>query len=296
MTSSCSEGKLSGITQAVRRIDEHEQLQDPRVLAIVLTYSAPDALVACIRALMTQSTLPDEVLVIDNAGEPAAERSLAAAGVCWDRIRVIRQAKNMGPAGGHATGLREFVVSDCDLAWVMDDDCLPETDCLEALLAETGRRREAVFVFPDWIAPSGQVAQYPAWCGFLISSDVVHRVGLPRPELVWWGEDTEYLLYRVPAAGYALEHCEAARVAHLLARATDKRPGWKYYYESRNTVYLRLHYWRNPHRTIRSIARLLARVALREDDRGHKLWLTVRGVADGLRGRLGMRVPIGTNA
>jgi rhamnopyranosyl-N-acetylglucosaminyl-diphospho-decaprenol beta-1,3/1,4-galactofuranosyltransferase len=266
---------------------------DPRVLAIVLTYSAPDALAACIRALMAQSVAPDEVLVIDNAGEPAAERSLADAGIRWDCVRVIRASENTGPAGGHATGLREFLVSRCDLAWVMDDDCSPAADCLESLLAATDRRREAVFVFPDWIGPDGQITRYPAWCGFLISSDVVHRAGLPRSELVWWGEDTEYLLYRIPAAGYALQYCQAARVMHLLARATKKRPGWKYYYETRNTVYLRLRYRRRPHRIIRTIARLVVRVALREDHRGHKLWLTVRGVTDGLRGRLGMRVPIG---
>jgi rhamnopyranosyl-N-acetylglucosaminyl-diphospho-decaprenol beta-1,3/1,4-galactofuranosyltransferase len=266
---------------------------DPSVLAIVLTYSAPGALVACIRSLMAQSVMPDGVVVIDNDGEPAAERSLAAGNVHWDRVRVTREPENTGPAGGHAAGLRAFLGSGYDLAWVMDDDCIPERGCLEALLDAAGERHQGVFVFPDWIAPNGQVTQYPAWCGFLISSDVVGRAGLPRPELVWWGEDTEYLMWRIPAAGYARQHCDAARVQHLMARATESRPGWKYYYEARNSVYLRLRYRRHPFRLVRTIGRLLARVALHEDQRSRKLWLMARGTMDGFRGRLGMRVPIG---
>jgi rhamnopyranosyl-N-acetylglucosaminyl-diphospho-decaprenol beta-1,3/1,4-galactofuranosyltransferase len=267
---------------------------EPRVLAIVLTYSAPDALVACVNGLMAQSVAPDEVIVVDNAGEPTAERSLAVAGVNWDRMRVIREAENTGPAGGHASGLREFLASDRDLAWVMDDDCTPEPDCLEALLDATGRRLKSVFVFPDWIAPDGQIMRYPAWCGFLISSDVVRRAGLPRPELVWWGEDTEYLMWRIPSAGYPRQQCEVAQVRHLMARVRENRPGWKYYYETRNSVYLRLRNRRHPSRLVSTIGRLLARVALHEDERGRKLWLMARGMMDGLRGRLGMRVPIGS--
>jgi rhamnopyranosyl-N-acetylglucosaminyl-diphospho-decaprenol beta-1,3/1,4-galactofuranosyltransferase len=266
----------------------------PRVLGIVLTYSAPDALIACISALMNQSTTPNEVLVIDNAGEPPAHETLAAAGVHSDHVRVIRNAENVGPAGGHATGLREFLASSHELAWVMDDDCVPEVGCLHALLAATGRRTEAVFMFPDWVAPDGEITRYPAWCGFLISSDVVRRTGLPRSELVWWGEDTEYLMWRVPATGFAYQHCEKARVRHLMTRASTMRPGWKYYYEARNTVYLRLRYRRRPSRIIRTLARLVARVTLREQHRGHKLWLILRGIIDGLLGRLGLRVPIGS--
>jgi rhamnopyranosyl-N-acetylglucosaminyl-diphospho-decaprenol beta-1,3/1,4-galactofuranosyltransferase len=264
------------------------------VLAIVLAYSAPDELVACARALMAQSVPPDEVIVVDNAGEPAAERSLAAAGVHWDRLRVMREPQNTGPAGGHATGLSRFLGSGHDLAWVMDDDCTPEIDCLQALLDAAGRRREAVFVFPHGIAPDGRITRNPAWCGFLISSDVVRQAGLPRSDLVWWGEDTEYLMWRIPAAGFARQYSEAARVGHLMARATDKRPGWKYYYEARNTVYLRLRYRRRPSRIIVILARLFLRAAMREDQRVRKLWLTFRGVMDGLTGRLGMRVPIGS--
>jgi rhamnopyranosyl-N-acetylglucosaminyl-diphospho-decaprenol beta-1,3/1,4-galactofuranosyltransferase len=269
------------------------QRHKPSVLAIVLTYSAPGALTACVRALMSQSVTPDEVLIVDNDGEPSADRSLAAADVHWDRMRVSREPENTGPAGGHATGLREFLASDRDLAWVMDDDCIPEGDCLEALLDATEERRDGIFVFPDWIAPTGEITHYPAWCGFLISRDVVARAGLPRPELVWWGEDTEYLMWRIPTAGYARQHSDGARVQHLMARATEKRPGWKYYYEARNSVYLRLRYRRHPFRLVRTIGRLLARVALREDQRGRKLGLMARGTMDGMRGRLGMRVPIG---
>ena len=280
---------------AASRQDRATQSNRQSVLAIVLTYSAPAALVSCIRALMSQSVTPDEVLVVDNNGNPSAERSLAEAKVEWDRVRVLREPENTGPAGGHATGLGEFLASGRDLAWVMDDDCIPDRECLEALLTAVPPGPDSVFVFPNWVSPDGDVTQYPAWCGFLVSRDVVKRVGLPRSELVWWGEDTEYLMWRIPAAGYPRQHCHAARVTHLMARAQKVRPAWKYYYEARNSVYLRLHHRRHPSRLFGTLGRLAARILLREKKPGRKLLLLGTGTMDGLRGRLGMRVPIGAD-
>jgi rhamnopyranosyl-N-acetylglucosaminyl-diphospho-decaprenol beta-1,3/1,4-galactofuranosyltransferase len=263
----------------------------PSVLAVILTFSAPAALRGCVEAVVAQTRVPDEVLVVDNAGQPAASVTLRELSDADSRIRVVTTTVNGGPAGGHALGLEQFLASPHQIAWVMDDDCVPEADCLAHLLH--GGADVTTYRFPTWLDREGVVANNPAWCGFVIGRGVVERVGLPMRELFWWGEDTEYLWWRIPAAGIPFHRVEEARVLHLRVRATPRRPAWKYYYEARNTVFLRLRHRRHRgfRRILRVLARLIGRIVLREDHRARKLALVARGVFDGVRGRLGAQVP-----
>lgn len=267
----------------------------PDVLAIVLTYSSAPSVVACVTALLAQTVPPAAILVVDNAGRPPAAGALAAAGVVDERIEVLRSPVNGGPAGGHAIGLERFLASGRWAAWVMDDDCIPEEMCLEALLVDARSASSdghGVFVFPSWVRPDGVVTTHPAWCGFLVSADVVDAVGLPLRELVWWAEDTEYLLWRIPGAGYERRIAPGAVVKHTRVRAKPHRPGWKYYYEARNTVHLRLRRRRRPGKIPRILVKLLGMIVVREHARGTKLLMLCRGIVDGLRGRLGLTVPL----
>lgn len=265
----------------------------PTVLATVLTYNAPRALVQCLEHIANQSRRPDSVVVVDNASVQPAEEVIRSAGLSLPSIRIVRQAQNGGPAGGHAAGLREFVSSAFDLAWVMDDDCVPEEKCLEELLKVAVRKRDAAFVFPMWVQPDGSVTQYPAWCGFLIGRDIVRKVGLPLEELFWWAEDTEYLFWRIPQAGYAMVHTHSAVVRHTEVRHVHGNPPWKYYYESRNNVYLHVHVMQNVRRLPKKLALTVGRALIREEQgRAVRLLMTARGVADGFRGRLGKRVEV----
>jgi GT2 family glycosyltransferase len=97
-------------------------------------------------------------------------------------------------------------------------------------------------VFPYSKQPDGTVGDSDGWCGFVIAKEIVERVGgVPRAELFWWAEDTEYRRWRSPNAGLpgfmvpdALVHQDAIRQGRGV-------PTWTYYYETRNLIYLRLH-------------------------------------------------------
>lgn len=265
------------------------------VMTLVLTYNAPRALERCLTAIAAQTVRPSTVVVVDNAGSTPTEEVVAR--VEGLDVQILRLASNTGPAGGHAAGLRHFLASDLPQAWVMDDDCVPEPTCLEELEAERRKHDRPALVFPTWIdEPSGEVVNWPAWCGFLLAREVVEDVGLPREDFFWWAEDTEYLHFRIPVAGHPVARAEAARVLHGRVRAGARKPAWKVYYEVRNSVYYRL--WvqrrrgRRFYRLGRTLLRMLGGVLLREDDRPRKLWMYVRGVFDGLFGRLGKRVPV----
>jgi rhamnopyranosyl-N-acetylglucosaminyl-diphospho-decaprenol beta-1,3/1,4-galactofuranosyltransferase len=210
-----------------------------QIAALVLTHNAPAALERCIRAISEQSEPPDSVLVVDNSSNPPVTRSQLSG--CLPPVRIVRSDLNTGPAGGWALALREFLGGEEDLAWLMDDDNVPDRACLEELAKVSVKMGDRTFLFPLWIQPDGSCPDSGAWCGFLISRTAVEDVGLPREDFFWFEEDAEYTRIRLPRAGYPSRRVGKAVVHHLPARHHQAIPVWKYYYEARNLTYLHMY-------------------------------------------------------
>ncbi len=266
------------------------------VVALVLTHNAPGALRSCIAAIDAQRVQPARVVVVDNASVTPAAEVLAErlSDASRTPLEVHREPVNGGPAGGWARGLELAAGSACELAWALDDDAIPEPGCLHALLAASAGAEPAAW-FPRWVQPDGTSSSWTAWCGVLLPVVAVRRAGLPRRELVWWAEDTEYFMWRLPAAGYPVRHVAAAVVRHTKERGVWGNPPWKYYYEARNTTYYDLWIRHRTRRLPRKLGLLVLRGALRERrGRAARLWMVARGLADGAVGRLGPTVPLET--
>jgi rhamnopyranosyl-N-acetylglucosaminyl-diphospho-decaprenol beta-1,3/1,4-galactofuranosyltransferase len=277
-----------------------------RVVALVLTYAAPASLARCLAAIDRQRVGPAEIVVTDNASPEPVDLT-AAGGPDGIAVRVQRLATNTGPAGGHAAGLRAFLDSGAAWAWVMDDDILPEPDTLADLLEEARAHPPCVVQPMIRVYDTGEVANTQGWCGVLVHREVVERIGVPNEALFWWTEDTEYLQWRTGRHGVPVVRSERATVRVHRTREDATKPAWKYYYEARNQVYHRLHVQRPftdpPHRHLRlrvrvwrstrAVSKLAVRAVLRErDHRVRKLAMVGRGAFDGVRGRLGITVPV----
>ncbi len=266
-------------------------VRPPDIVALVLTHNAPHALARCLAAIAAQTTRPAEIVVVDNASDPPVRSELFDAGGV--PLRIIRSDVNLGPAGGWAIALRDFLANDATHAWVMDDDIVPEPTCLAALWSAVVRRPDVPFVVPISIQPDGEVGRWGSWCGFLIGHDVVETVGLPRADFFWWAEDTEYCHWRIPQAGYPLRFVEKAVVHHDAIRQRSDRPAWKYYYESRNMLYLHWHVMHRMGWLPRNFSRLVGKALLRQKtDRLRCLVAMGRGLFDGAFGRMGIRYPV----
>jgi rhamnopyranosyl-N-acetylglucosaminyl-diphospho-decaprenol beta-1,3/1,4-galactofuranosyltransferase len=266
-----------------------------RILAVVLTHNAPASLERCQRAIAGQTLPPDALLVVDNASDPPASPGGVPAGVSGGVLptTVVRSDVNTGPAGGYARALGEFLASGFGHAWVLDDDMVPDPSCLERLWTVAEQRPEAAFVFPISRQNDDTYGLWPSWCGFVIARQIVEAVGLPMAELFWWAEDTEYLQWRIPQAGFPMQVVGDAIVNHDPVRHGDGVPLWKYYYESRNMLYVHLRIKRRLGRYPLNLARLLARAVWREKGgRLRRLAVMAHGLSDGLRGRLGLRYPV----
>ena len=148
---------------------------------------------------------------------------------------------NRGGAGGFHEGLRWAVEEyDADLVWLMDDDGLPDPDCLERLLAETDldfwgplvvdEQDPDRLVFPIRLpggtrvvhdvasartaAVGGRLADIVIpFNGVLVTRALVEQIGYPRAEFFIWGDDHEYRL-RAEAAGARIATVVDAVVQH----------------------------------------------------------------------------------
>ena len=110
---------------------------DKRIACIVVTYNRKELLFNCIQHICNQSYRPETIYVIDNAStdgtlEMADKMKKIAQGL---NFKYVRLEKNLGGAGGFYTGLKMAHESGkFDAYWVMDDDGIPEKNCLKQLL------------------------------------------------------------------------------------------------------------------------------------------------------------------
>ncbi len=265
-----------------------QRLREKRVTAVILTYNrVHEAIKRCVE-LESQTRVPDEVVLVDN-GSTDGTANLIAHRFPW--VKILRLPENTGPAGGYAAGFTDAMKRTCDFIWAIDDDVVVSAQCLEFLLAEASAQPLKV-VFPTRLPPDRR--QGVGWHGVLVPEGIVRSVGVPRAEFFWWMEDTEYFLYRIrDKAGFGLTVSSEAVVWNHSQRARRGYPGWKLYYETRNTMYYRLYINRNMRKHLRNMARLAGRlvaIVFREEHGATKAGLMIRGFRDGLVGALGKTV------
>ena len=194
----------------------------PRIVAVVVTFNRLELLQRLMSRLGEIDGLA-EVLVLDNASTDGTAQWLRDRTTTGEVPMSARSLPtNRGGAGGFHDGLAWALDREADLVWLMDDDGLPDPDCLTRLLEHQGdldfwgplvvdEADAGRLVFPIRLPGGTRVVHalddvraaardgridgiVIPFNGVLVTKELVDRIGLPREEFFIWGDDHEYRL------------------------------------------------------------------------------------------------------
>ncbi len=239
-------------------------------ITILVTHNRKFLLQKSLIALTNQTTQPSRLLIVDNASTDGTREMLKTEG--WlnrPNVELLALPVNIGGAGGFYSGIKHAYELEADWIWVMDDDCIPEPDAFEKLMAPLNSTlassKENIGFLASrvlwrdgspcmmnipvphhlWLEPhsiSSNLTRISAssFVSMLISRKAIEEVGLPVKEFFIWFDDAEYSR-RISekfechlVSDSAVVHETPKNVAALDFTQLDKNSAWKFYYGVRN--------------------------------------------------------------
>jgi rhamnopyranosyl-N-acetylglucosaminyl-diphospho-decaprenol beta-1,3/1,4-galactofuranosyltransferase len=228
-----------------------------KIIAVVVSFNRHKLLAECINAIKSQTHKPDAILVVNNGSSDYTS-------VWLDKQTDIHQVyhDNIGSAGGFNTGISWAYAKGFDLIWCMEDDGLPKEDALEQLLASRGTTTEllncAVIDKEDKKSFVWKLGKYNSldevkedciagvchpFNGTLIHKTIVQKAGLPKSNLFYMGEASEYFYrivkkHKIPARTIlsSINYHPAAEYSHK--KEWQYTSSWKVYFHVRNRYHV----------------------------------------------------------
>jgi GT2 family glycosyltransferase len=205
----------------------------------ITTRNRPRSLNACVASLGLAVDLIDDVVIFDDASDPAAEVTIPAA--LAGRVTILRDST----APGNIVGRNRLIQrASAPFVLLLDDDAriLNRESIAEALdvmrhdtsIAAVGFAQAEADGQPWPAAMQPAAAAYPcfvpAFIGFahLLRRDVARALGGYRDTLRFYGEEKEFCL-RLLDAGYRVAYLPGARVGHLPDPAGRDQSRWLRY-------------------------------------------------------------------
>lgn len=178
------------------------------IYAVVVTYNRKILLKSNIDALLAQSLQPSAIIIIDNASTDGTENFIEKEFRHNTNIIYKRSDRNTGGAGGFYSGTKLAVESGAAWVWLMDDDCLPDKDCLKKLMMGVDNKRDVyspiILSLEDKKTALWGIKAKPdtgkhegislPFNGFLVHRETIKEIGFPDKRFFIYGDDTEYNL------------------------------------------------------------------------------------------------------
>lgn len=296
----------------------------PLVWCVVLNRNRRDDTLECLKSLRAGRYCNVRTMVLDC---DSSDGSVDAIRTECPEVEVVRLHENRGYAGNNNVGIRRALEQGADWVFLLKEDTLLASDCLERLV-EVGESDPVIGVVgplvyhydePEVIQSAGggltrrwegfhfgqnerdegrfrepRTVEWISGCAILVRRQVIESVGMLDERFFIYWEETEWCL-RARQAGWRILNVPAAKVWHKgVQREYRPRPSVTYY-NTRNRL-LMLLVRRAPIRAWVAawvqIGRTLASWSIKHkwrDKRAHRdaMW---RGVVDFVRHRWG-RMP-----
>ncbi|MGH7665082.1 MAG: glycosyltransferase family 2 protein [Gemmatimonadaceae bacterium] len=271
------------------------------VAAVVVTYNRRVVLRETLRAVLSQTRPPDEVVVVDNGRADGSDDMVRHE---FPGVVYLPMSDNLGYAAGLAAGMRH-VIDRHEFIWLLDDDSRPAPPALERCLGVMGEIDRVgvvglsggtlVWGIPDHDDPgrlftlasgrSASEAHFSLVDGALVSAKAAREVGYPREDFFLMMEDVEYT-GRLWRAGWKVILLDEDLIdrGHMGSMAP-----LRHYYSARNHLVMALQ-----HRSARELvgwayrqAKYIVAATLFSDQKAERIQYRLRGAWDGARRRMG---------
>lgn len=231
------------------------------VISVIVTYNRCELLKECISAVQFQTIAFDKIIIVDNCSTDGTSDYLS--NIRGSNVVVFRSDVNLGGAWGFYKGMELANEFEYDYVLLIDDDAILRPSFLKEMIdgvdfyptyaaysssvyvdgaIDVGHRRDIkhkLFGTFEMIGESRYKkdecfeCDTATFCGLLIKSSVVKKIGLPKKEYFIWYDDVEYSL-RMKKYGGIL-NINKAILDHKTEKSfTLKEVNWKTYYGERN--------------------------------------------------------------
>jgi len=179
---------------------------DDLLFAVVVTFNRKTILKKCINSLLSQTLELDGIIIIDNCSTDGTDAFVEREFKHNKTIIYQRLDKNEGGAGGFYFGTKLAIENGAGWVWLMDDDCMPDKECLKNLMTGIDNKKDIyspiILSLEDkktvlWgikakvNAGKHEVVTLP-FNGFLVHRQTIQEIGFPDKRFFIYGDDAEY--------------------------------------------------------------------------------------------------------
>ena len=273
-----------------------------KIGVLIVTFNNAEMLRSVIGAVVSQTRMPDEIVVIDNAS-PDNTREVVKE---FQDVRYIRLAENTGSAGGFYEGIR-IASENNDFVMILDDDIGLESNAIEIMeryLKTLSKEYKLGAVRSRYVGQNRveEVRKIPdfAFRGTIISKGAIMDVGLPKKEYFLYAEDADYA-YRINQKGWDVfivpEHLIVDKREKAKLKVTvfgqDSllyKERFRFYYAFRNQIdmYLKYKMWvKLTESLVYALKIIVLFVVLKRTKSFGFIKAIIDGIWDGFRSKLG---------
>lgn len=299
----------------------------------IVTYNRKKYLLKLLNALIKSDYLPRFIYVFDNHSSDGTQKYIYENGfINGNSISGIKffykyNSENLGGAGGFYNALKFCAAQDIDAVWAMDDDVLPDTNCLSTLVKNLkedvgicvpnrtgngfqdypitkvnmknpflyGNEKKKTKLYYNNGMKTVQVVDMP-FEGPLISVAIIKKIGLPNKDLFILYDDSDFA-YRANKVCKLLFIYDAHLYKQIVPQ-NEKMKGmglsWKTYYMLRNTIWFTKEYGENAAvRIVRPILTYLYYLYILVDTKKFKnkyINIINKAYSDGINNKMGKTI------
>ena len=296
-------------------------VNEKKILGYITIYEDKIASLKCLEAIESQTLPVDLIFIVDNSKEQLLENSN-------NKLRLIYHfPSNIGISQGLILALEWGIKENYDFLWAFDQDSIPASDCLEALLEEyynlTQQGEKIGILAPVAFDNRSQLfiggvdfkndkfihhkfdklahiykCDAPITSGSLIDLKAAALTEFPLVDLFIDGVDFDYGL-KFNKQGFSNFVVTKAKLKHDYGTPINIKIAdfnWsfqsysplRYYYSSRNTTYLAIHYAKDfykltacIHRIKTMILKVIAIIFFEKNHKVNKIYAYLIGTYHG---------------